>query len=59
MKPVDPFSEKCIYVHKIKYIDVESITVYSYMYYKGTQLCSNTFLKSMQCYDLCAYLLIH
>jgi hypothetical protein len=58
VKPTDPFSEKCIYAYKIKYMDVESISVYC----KGIQLCSNTCFKILKKQKVCnvvTYVLIY
>jgi hypothetical protein len=52
VKPKDPFSEDCIYMHKVKYIDVESkfvhYNLYDRSFYKGNHLCSNTVLKTLK-----------
>jgi hypothetical protein len=43
VKPEESFSEKCIYMHKIKYVCIESLSMYYNLqykqFYKGTQLC--------------------
>jgi len=33
VKPTDPFSENCTYMHKIKYLDIESISMCYDLYY--------------------------
>jgi hypothetical protein len=66
VKPTDAFSEKCTKMHKIKYINIQSLSLcfdlYYRSYYSVNQLCLNTvfeILKNYTCNMICASLSIH